>query len=406
MRRAFAYSGLVVALSLSFMESSRVQGAARAPVAQQVGLTIPDLQAYWPLDTAPGGITPDLSGNNNPGTLNSGAAIDAASKPAVPVGNIASANFPTLAAGNRIDVSNSASLNITGSVTVAAWVNTNLTFPSANAQEIVGKFDATGGYFFRVNDSGGTNFTVIDSSGTVTGASGTNLTITPSTWTHVAGVYNQGAAGAINLYVGGALSSDTATSANPPGTSSAGLIIGRNGVNEFNGHIDDVRIYDRALTIEEINVLKDGQPPPTTLVLTPGPTSMTVDWTAPAPQTNVIAPTYVVQRSTDNVTWTTIQTGIPYGTTIYNDAGPLTAGQDYYYRVFAVTVMESVPLSGGPAQPLPAAGGGGGGNSRDNDEGMLDDKCACGSVTEGAPGALFWIAAGLALLPLLLRRRA
>src|SRR6185295_2476525 len=47
------------------------------PLALQAApvVTVPGLAAYWPFDSASGGVSPDMSGNANDGTLTSGPTI-------------------------------------------------------------------------------------------------------------------------------------------------------------------------------------------------------------------------------------------------------------------------------------------------------------------------------------------
>jgi len=88
--------------------------------------------------------------------------------------------------------------------------------------------------------------------------SGFGATVTHQTtkWRHASATCNY-ANGAAAIYVDGVLSS-TATMGVPPSPATAGNSrIGRhgNGVEWFNGQLDDVRIYNRALTPAEIKLL-------------------------------------------------------------------------------------------------------------------------------------------------------
>jgi len=97
---------------------------------------------------------------------------------------------------------------------------------------------------FEVRDSA--NFSTLTrsiSGGTV---------LTPGEWYHVAGVYSE--TGYIRTYVDGNLDKEMSTSA-ILGPSSGNLIFGREPFstsNYFHGDLDDVRVYDYALTHGQI----------------------------------------------------------------------------------------------------------------------------------------------------------
>lgn len=388
---------VALALAICALGSSRVAAVPRAAMAFQAA-PVPNLAAYWPLDANAN----DLSGNGNNGTLNSGAVIDAADHATVPAGNAGSANFPTLGGGNRIDVPDSPSLSITGSITISAWIKTNLpvspnVLPNVDLQEIVGKFGTGGGYFFRINSGGGTSFCIVDGSGTASGPSGTNKIIPTGTWTHVAATYDQANAGAIRMYVGGLQSSDIGSSPSPPPDGAGGLIIGRNGQNEFNGHIDEVRIYSRALNTAEITTLVNGvQPAPSALGATPGPGKIDLSWAAPASGPTPIA--YNIYRAVNGGASTYYATSA--GTT-YTDNG-VSNPSSYSYMVTAVAALESaqvgpataVPGSTAPPPPHTASSG---------DNNNLAHRCGCSSLS--TPAGPLGLALALAGLAFLLRRR-
>src|SRR6185503_7867734 len=100
-------------------------------------------------------------------------------------------------------------------------------------------------------------------------------------WYHVAGVYNA-AAGTLDIYVNGILDSGSLVGVIPPSqfNQTVNVNIGRRtGGFYFNGIIDEVRIYNRALSQAEIqsdmNTPIGGTPPP------PDTTPPTVSITAP-----------------------------------------------------------------------------------------------------------------------------
>lgn len=390
---------VAVTVAIISLVSSDSGAAARRAAAFQAA-PIPNLAAYWPMDTAPGGVTPDTSGNGNNGTLVNGVAIDTVNRAPVPAGNVGSASYPTLAANQNINVPDSASLSLTGSISVAAWIRTNLTAPAANQQEIVGKFDGPSpyynGYFLRLNTNNYLSWAIVPSTGTTVGISSAPRAISTGAWHHVAGTYNA-TTGAMTMYIDGAADATTAppqpTPPGPPGDGTSNLNIGENGSNEFNGNIDEVRIYSRALTAAQVNTLFTGvQPPPTGLTATPGPASITLNWTAAA-----AASSYNVYRS--------LSMGGPFvliantALTTYTDM-TVTNPTQYWYQVTAVGALESAPagpVSAVPQSILPKTTTSGSSNN-------LAHRCGCDTVA-GPAGPLALGAALLAALLGLGRRR-
>ena len=156
-----------------------------------------------------------------------------------------------------VELGNPALLQLTGSMTVSAWVN-SAAFPGDDAAIVSKRTSGEVGYqldttvdrgprtigFKLTNSSGGTMFRY--------GAT----TLQANTWYFVTGVYDA-ATSALHVYLNGQLDDGTllGTVTATQQNSSANVNIGRrptgNSFN-FNGRIDDVRIYARALTQTEI----------------------------------------------------------------------------------------------------------------------------------------------------------
>jgi hypothetical protein len=117
-------------------------------------------------------------------------------------------------------------------------------------------------------------------------------------WSHLAATYD---GSALRLYVNGALASTTAVTGAVPATSNP-LRIGGNTVwgEYFNGVIDEVRVYNRALAAAEIqadmNTPVVAAPPPGPDTLPPA-----VSLTAPAAGAEVAGTTSVTAAASDNV---------------------------------------------------------------------------------------------------------
>ena len=189
----------------------------------------------------------DSSGNGITGTL-VGATWTTAGKN----GNALSFNGTSA----YVDLGNPAALQGTGTTTWAAWV-----FASgapADDGQIIAKSDSSSGWQLKTSpDTGPHTFGVA-----VTGTSGrvqrySRTVRALNTWYHVAGVYNA-TARTLDIYVNGVLDNGVLGGTVPAAqvASNVNVNIGRrSGGFYFRGVIDDVRIYNRALTPAEIGTL-------------------------------------------------------------------------------------------------------------------------------------------------------
>ncbi len=166
----------------------------------------------------------------------------------------------------------------------------------------------------------------------------------------------------------------------------------------MDGMIDDVRLYNYALTEPQIDILAAGVPAPQNLQAQDGILSTSLTWAPPtSPAGYTGGYTYNVYRSTTSGgPYTRIATGV--AGTAYPDTINLPPGPSirYYYVVTAVSVAESGFSGQADALasfPPP--------RTKDHQEGTFDDKCACGSTASGLPW--LWALGGLAVL-LVLRR--
>lgn len=199
------------------------------------------LVSWWPGD----GNANDIAGTNN-GTLQDGATFAA--------GEVGQAF--SLSGGSYVDVPNAASLNLTQAISVQAWILGN-SFDKLSA--VVKKIDASqeNGYAMEMRLGGIAFWVYLEQGGWVYAMSTTQLV--PNTWYHVVGTYD---GTEIKLYLNGA----------PQGTSnvtgkiiasSNDLNIGRDPGNPgvdyrfWNGLIDEVQIYNRALTAAEVAAIYD-----------------------------------------------------------------------------------------------------------------------------------------------------
>jgi hypothetical protein len=218
-----------------------------------VGATIPvstsggsagGLIGYWPFDEGMGAIAADASGGGHDGTVNDASWI------------VGEKNSALTFNGSTSSVVTSA-IALTSGFTVSAWVS-----PSGpqTAYARITETQYNDGLYLGLNASGTQYKWIVNGGAGATGACGMYFGCAEggavtSGWHLITGTYD-GAAG--RLYVDGTLmASETFTA--PPNTDFP-LYIGRYyGANGYgwNGGIDDVRLYDRALTGVETVQLYD-----------------------------------------------------------------------------------------------------------------------------------------------------
>ncbi len=198
-------------------------------------------------------IVADVSGNNNNGYVNLVATSTA--KTNGKLGQALNLDGST----SFVKVADNSTLDMTGSsVTQAAWVYWNGT-TAQPAQKIFSKQGSsnpwTGQYLLQLGNGGGEGM-VVTQIGTNTTIVGVTR-IATSTWAHVASVHDA-AADTTVIYVNGAVdqtsTGQTTTITNQDGP----LDIGRGDPfanAQFNGAIDDARLYNRALSADEIKQL-------------------------------------------------------------------------------------------------------------------------------------------------------
>jgi len=213
------------------------------------------LVGWWKFDETEGRRAVDSSGNGNDGTLKG--------DPQWQPGRVDGALLFD-GDGDYVAIGNESNFDITGSITVAAWIKVNAF--DKDWQAIVTKGEDA----WRLHRNKDTNTIKFNCNGLqglspwpgVTGS----VDVNDGQWHHVAGVYD---GPKLYLYVNGELDNSEQASGSIA-TNNSGVCIGENvGIMEryWNGLIDDVRIYSYALSEAEIKVLcfetKATRPQPT-----------------------------------------------------------------------------------------------------------------------------------------------
>lgn len=185
-----------------------------------------------------GNVWTDLSGNGNNGNLVNGVGFNSA--------NGGSLSFN--GTNNNIDAGTNPIFDITGSMTLDAWVKTT----QISFGGIVTKYSAPSlayGYDLSVYNNK-TAFNIRSGANGWNATAFSNTAINDNNWHYVVGVYNGSSVIAYDNAVAGP-SSPWSFGSSPSGSS---LQIGsRGGTGYFAGQISNVRIYNKALSQSDIN---------------------------------------------------------------------------------------------------------------------------------------------------------
>lgn len=202
------------------------------------------LVAAYSFNETAGTSANDASGNGNTGSI-AGATRTAAGK----YGGALSFN----GVSDRVNINDSASLDLTAGMTIEAWVRPS----SLSGWRTVILKEKPGDFAYALYASNGSRPGGYTRTGGLDAAVGT-AALALDAWTHLAATYD----GAfLRLYVNGAQVTAVAASGSID-VSTSPLRIGGNAVwgsEYFAGLIDEVRVYNRALSAAEI--MKDMETP-------------------------------------------------------------------------------------------------------------------------------------------------
>jgi len=227
------------------------------------------LVGYWKLDegadnTCSGGEDAcDTSGNGNHGTIANGDSDEWSANP------VNGTNFTNPYAmdldggGDHVTISDSPSLNYAAmnGLTISLWARPDVsTSTPGDEMDLFTQYDGSGNravYFHVDHPSDKWQFCLDNCDGA---AVIDTTTISVGTWVHLVGTWIAGTEA--KLYKNGLLVATDSSVDTVLDDSSGDHIIGARalsgGSEFFNGLIDDVRIYDRALSLDEIGQLYNG----------------------------------------------------------------------------------------------------------------------------------------------------
>jgi hypothetical protein len=276
MRRTFLYSfPFILCISLVLFSEGVSRHSQTAQAAG--GDYATGLVAQYTFDEGSGTTAADSTGGGSTGTVTSGATWVA--------GKVGSGALQFDGVNSKVNIPATAPLNLTSALTISAWIYpTGWGSNNSGQGRIFQKRSQNAGYFFNLYStstvSNGLRFSPNNGNGSITSNSNA---VTLNQWQHVVVTY-AGTSGTI--YVNGvAVGSGSATAINDNAAISAA--IGANvsdSLQKFQGSIDDVRVYNRALSANDVQTLYSdtcgscSQPPPPpppssyTLTVTPAGT--------------------------------------------------------------------------------------------------------------------------------------
>jgi len=308
------------------------------------GTASAELVGWWKLDETSGTITQDSSGNGLNGTCQGNVAWVA--------GKVGGA-WQGDGTGDYIRVPHNPILMIQNAITVSAWLN----HQAAPADQVICKSAGTGtgwqsNYAIRLDNEGPRRINWRGRNTANQSLTSTGL-LPQNEWAHVACTFDMGA-GLNKIFINGVLDSENASTL-PLNPGDGDLFIGADQYPAntarwwFQGMLDDVRIYDEALTQEQIAVVMRGGVLDAGAASSPDPADKAADvqrdvvlsWT-PGP----FAATHDVYFGTSFADVNSAGTTSPLllsrtqaGSTY--DPGRLDIGQSYFWRIDEVNAPPS-----------------------------------------------------------------
>jgi chitodextrinase len=345
-------AGYVFGLAIALLIFSITLRGASAPTAGLVG--------YWNFDEAGGTTVLDGSGLANNGTL-SGAGVTRVA------GKVGSGALKFDGISGKVTIPGTSSLNQTSSFTLTAWLRVAAFTATYQTPLIKGTTSACA-YWLQM---AGTHPSIGFGAGTTSNCSSyrehvvSNVTWQQDVWHHAAVVFDDASNTFAFFLDGTRVFIISQTSA--PLSSAEALVFGQStnagdNYERMNGQIDEVRIYNRALSAQEVldvfgdtgsSSSTDVQPPtvPTNVsAAAASTTQINLSWTASTDNSGVAG--YRVYRS-----GTQIGASI---STSYSDTG-LQPGTSYSYTVAAYDYVQNTSAQSSPpatATTFPSAGGG------------------------------------------------
>ena len=226
-----------------------------------------NLEAYWKLDESTGSQAADISENDRHGTLQNMADGNWSASISSALGFENDGSLVFDGTEESVSVSAVSGLRITGDLSLSLWMNYDA-LSSAASGNVLLSHGTTGEtaadnmlYQLSMKSDNTLRLQWESSTGTDTSVeSSSAATTSAGEWLHIA-VTRDSTAGEVKFYASGVIIGLAQTfSSDPTGGTDGNLVIGASaeGINYFDGKLDDVRIYSAVLTGGQILALAGG----------------------------------------------------------------------------------------------------------------------------------------------------
>ncbi len=241
--RYFLYGGLMPVLELDAnkkITASYLYGADGVVYRRKH-----DAVAYWHFDEGQCSVAHDIDGYNH-------GSLGYCSDGSLTWSDENGGSLLFDGEDGALIVLDSDALDLVGNaLTISCWVKRASV--TSNGY-LVKKSNASNGYELRITDSGALQFDLLFDGATKTVTSGT--TIPQDEWKHVAARYD---GSELRVFIGGAKESESTTATESLSATLEALWMGYYGSLRFHGYLDEVSIYDRALSDAEITALANNR---------------------------------------------------------------------------------------------------------------------------------------------------
>jgi len=236
---------LIISLALAaslfgLVPAQTTSAATLAAISNGDGLV-----AYWNLDEGSGTTAADLTGNNSNLTLNATYQSFAVEVPTLDFGSVSSVNYEgNSSAGGSLGTT----VKNLQTITVALWVNPD-TIPGSgiaryislgNEKAVLRSQNAKLNFYMKIG-------------GALKGISVANV-LQAGQYQHIAGTYD---GSTLRVYRNGSEVGSLAATGTVD--TSGSQVFTSSGSESFDGRLDDIRIYNRALSASEITTLYNGE---------------------------------------------------------------------------------------------------------------------------------------------------
>jgi predicted alpha-1,2-mannosidase len=216
------------------------------PSATPTPTAIPNLVAYWKLDESSGTLANDETTYNHDGTLKNGPTWQSSGGHLVGALSFDGTN-------DYVEVVNTTALNATAAISTTAWFKTS---QAGTAYASILRHD---GHFtgFQITKYGTARAVYWVGATSYSATFNWDNIYNNNVWHHIATVYDANVG--LSIYIDGSLVASNTTNKGALGTTTKNFCLGASetGTECYKGLLDDVRVYNKALSVAEVQALAE-----------------------------------------------------------------------------------------------------------------------------------------------------